>query len=187
MERARLHFQAGEKLYLLGRYEDALREFQDGYSLAPKPEFLLNLGQVHRKLGNRREAIAMFEKFLLSTSPDDSRRGAVEDVLAELRAEVATQPEQVSQMKIVVVPAPARHWYQDWVGDTLTGIGAVSLGVGTGLFVSANATIGNADQDLDHYLDARDARSTRTIGLSLLGAGTAFVIAGVIRYVTYER
>jgi tetratricopeptide (TPR) repeat protein len=189
LERARLHYQAGEKLYLLGRYEDALREFQDGYAIAPKPEFLLNLGQVHRKLGNREQAVEMFEKFLLSTTPDDPRRAAVEDVLAELRTEMSTAAAPtvtaITTTRTVTV-APARHWYQDWIGDTLTGAGVVGVGVGAALFLSANSTIGDAPMDLQHYVDARDAHTTRTVGASLLAAGGALVIAGIIRYVTYE-
>src|SRR5690349_8101934 len=83
IEQSRLHYLAGENFYALGRYEDARREFEAGYALAPKPEFLLNLGQVERKLGDRAAAIDKFEKFLLATSAGDQRRAAVEDILKE--------------------------------------------------------------------------------------------------------
>lgn len=195
--RARLHYQAGEKLYLLGRYPDALREFEDGYALAPRPEFLLNLGQVHRRLGDRAAAIAMFEQFLRAIDAADPRRAAVTDLLGELRAEFAAtdgagppRAPAVTGVAALGTAAPrgrapaSAPWYHDWVGGTLTGAGLASLAVGAGLFVPANATIGDAAVDLDHYRDARDARTPRTVGLTLLGAGGVLVLGGAIRYLT---
>ena len=200
VERARLHYQAGEKLYLLGRYPDALREFRDGYALEPRPEFLINLGQVHRKLGNRAAAVAMFEQFLAGTTTDDPRRLAVHDILRDLRAEIDAEPA-AREPSLSAQPVAARRagpdgadaaaahhrWYRDWVGGTLTSAGLLGAGVGTGLFVSANADIGDAQIDLDRYFDARDASTTRTVGLVVLGAGTALVIGGIVRYITHDR
>src|SRR5258706_15667550 len=61
---AKAHFAVGEAAYNEKRYEDALREFQEGYRLSPRPTFLISLAQVNRKLGRRTEAIAHFRAFL---------------------------------------------------------------------------------------------------------------------------
>jgi len=49
---ARVHFEAGTDHYAAGRYEEAIRRFQAGYALVPRPNFLVNIGQAYRKLGS---------------------------------------------------------------------------------------------------------------------------------------
>ena len=191
--RARTHHRAGEILFEGGDYAGALREFDTGYSLAPRPEFLLNIGQVKRKLRNLPGAIDAFEKFLAAVPSADARRAAVEDVLTELRAEKAAEKparmEPPASAPVVVASLalpPRRHWYMDGVGGTLCGVGLAGIGVGAGLFAVSNATIGNAGLDLDHYNKAADAVPTRIGGLVSMGLGGALFLGGVVRYATYK-
>src|SRR6266511_1256884 len=64
MKRAQTHFKKGEKLFALGRFEDALGEYQQAFEEYPLPEFLFNIGQCHRNLGSYDEAIFSFRKYL---------------------------------------------------------------------------------------------------------------------------
>jgi tetratricopeptide (TPR) repeat protein len=91
-ERARAHYEIGLGLYRLGKYEEALREFADGYELARKPGFLLNLGQTYRKLGELREARQMYRRFLAEVRPGDPARPQAERVLAEIEQALRTAP-----------------------------------------------------------------------------------------------
>ncbi len=91
-ERARGHFEIGFGLYRLGDYQGALKEFAAGYELAPKPGFLLNLGQTYRKLGELREARDMYRQFLAEVRSDDVARPQAQKVLAELEEAIRTQP-----------------------------------------------------------------------------------------------
>ena len=197
VEQAKLHHRAGESLYLLGRYSEALREFQAGYALTPRPEFLLNLGQVYRKLGDPRAAIGMFEKFLLSTTEGDPRRSAVADVLKQLHTEASAQasaappapptPSVATEVRVAAPAPPRRRWYRDWLGGTLGGIGLAGIAVGAGLFAQANGTIGDSQLDIDHYARAKDAVPQRTAGVVVLAVGGALVLGSIIRYATHRR
>src|SRR5262245_51526681 len=83
MARARAHFEVGRGMYRLGNYSEALREFSAGYQLAPKPQFLINLGQCYRKLNQLTRAHQMYEKFLAEAPPNDPERESVKRLLAE--------------------------------------------------------------------------------------------------------
>src|SRR3954467_11063977 len=71
---ARTHFEAGRALYQLGNYNDALREFAAGYELAPRPQFLLNLGQCYRELDDLQHAREMYQRYLHDAPPTDAER-----------------------------------------------------------------------------------------------------------------
>jgi tetratricopeptide (TPR) repeat protein len=154
MNAARERFDVGKTLYDLGNYRDALREFAAGYSLVPKPQFLLNIGQCHRQLGEYTQARRVYEKFLSVTEENDRDRPSVRAVLAELikMEEQSAQPlkpptfDEPKPAPPPVEPAPVvvvqkqpekksfarRHW---WIfpvaGAVVIGV-AVGVGVGVG-------------------------------------------------------
>jgi hypothetical protein len=88
---ARTHYAAGEQEYARGRWREALREFQAGYDLSPRPEFLINFAQVYRKLGDYDRAIAECERFL-ATAPTAPLAAQAHRLLAQLREESARAP-----------------------------------------------------------------------------------------------
>lgn len=90
--RARTHFRAGQALYNLGNYTDALREFESGFELVPKAQFLINMAQCHRKLDDPWRARDLYERFLREAPAQASERGEVEAVMAELDAQIAGRP-----------------------------------------------------------------------------------------------
>lgn len=105
--RARTHFQAGRALYDLGNYTDAIREFSAGYQLVPKPQFLINLGQSYRKLGDLERARDMYKRFLTDAPPDDPDRGQAKVVLADVERQIALQPPKAIPETKSPPPPPA--------------------------------------------------------------------------------
>ncbi len=87
--RAKVHYQAGKTHYDLGNYSEAIREFAAGYALAPKPEFLINLGQAYRASGDLRTAIDMYQRYLEKAPANAPQRTQVQGLVADLRAELA--------------------------------------------------------------------------------------------------
>src|SRR3954462_2163490 len=83
-EQARDHFAAGQREYQMGRYSEALHQFELGYALSPRPEFLINFAQVYRKLGDYDRAIAECERYL-ATAPPSSMAAEAERLLARVR------------------------------------------------------------------------------------------------------
>jgi tetratricopeptide (TPR) repeat protein len=140
LDRAQIHFRAGESLYNLGDYREAIREFEAGFALAPLPGFLLNLGQSYRALGNTSKAIEMFEKYEKATHTSDA---AVEQILADLRAAEHAAPRPTAAKAPATARAPSsgatersfarRHW---WIFPVVGVVLAAALA--TGLYLALN-------------------------------------------------
>ena len=61
---AKRRLDAGNKLYLEGRYDDAVRELRAGYALDARPDFLYALGQAERKRGDCKAAVRYYQAFV---------------------------------------------------------------------------------------------------------------------------
>lgn len=99
VRRARQHFLSGKKAFEAKDYPEALREFQAGYELEPRPGFLLNMAHAARKMGDLQHARDLFRRFL-ATDPSGEERRAAEQSVAEIERMMAPQPETP------VVPLP---------------------------------------------------------------------------------
>jgi tetratricopeptide (TPR) repeat protein len=106
VSRARTHFEAGRALYNLGNYNDAVREFAAGYQLVPRPQFLVNLGQAYRKLGDLEKARDMYRRFLDSAPANDPDREQVKQIVADLDQQLAAQPPPAPPPVAAPVPSP---------------------------------------------------------------------------------
>jgi tetratricopeptide (TPR) repeat protein len=85
---ARRHFERGEKLYALTRFSEALAEYQLAFDARPIPDFLFNIGQCYRNLGDYDAAIFSYRKYL-TAAPEAPNRAQVEQLIRELGAEQA--------------------------------------------------------------------------------------------------
>ena len=78
-ERARLHFQAGVSYFEQGRYEDALREWQESYRLSDRHVLLMNISQAQERLFQFDEAVQSIERYLqVGGAEAESRRNTLE-------------------------------------------------------------------------------------------------------------
>jgi len=87
---ARAHAERGRTLFDLGRFEEALAEYNAAYELVPAPGVLFNMGQCQRLLGNHERAIFFFQGYLRA-APDASDRPLVEDLIAFSERELERQ------------------------------------------------------------------------------------------------
>jgi len=117
--RARTHFEAGRALYQLGNYNEALREFGAGYQLAPRPQFLLNLGQCYRKLDDLANARSMYQRYLHDAPASDPERPQAEQILTEIEKQIADR-EAARTPPPSLAPAPAPARVQSGPATTLT-------------------------------------------------------------------
>jgi tetratricopeptide (TPR) repeat protein len=95
---ARTHFDAAEKSFNVGRFEDALAEYQLAYDALPLPAFVFNIAQCHRNLGNSEQAIFFYQRYL-SLEPEATNRGVVEDLIVE-------QQHRLDQQHVTAKPPP---------------------------------------------------------------------------------
>jgi hypothetical protein len=82
---AKARFKQGTAYYNLNRFAQALVEFEAAYLAAPDPAFLFNIGQCHRKMGHRAEALGFYRTYLRN-APSAPNRADVEKLIQELEA-----------------------------------------------------------------------------------------------------
>ncbi|MBK9035158.1 MAG: tetratricopeptide repeat protein [Myxococcales bacterium] len=85
---AKKHYAKGDKLFALGKFDQALVEFEAAYEAKPLPKLLFNIGQAHRNLDHYDQAIFSFRKYLREV-PDADNREAVEKLIDDLEAKQA--------------------------------------------------------------------------------------------------
>jgi tetratricopeptide (TPR) repeat protein len=88
--RAQKHYLKGEKLFSLGQFDDALKQYQAAYDAEPFPEFLFNMAQCHRNLGDYEQAVDQYREYL-DKKPNAENRQQVEATIGKLEREIARQ------------------------------------------------------------------------------------------------
>ncbi|HET9990991.1 MAG TPA: tetratricopeptide repeat protein, partial [Kofleriaceae bacterium] len=58
------HARRGVALYNLGKYEEAIGEFEDAYKAFQSDALLFNLAQAHRKLEHCERALTYYHQYL---------------------------------------------------------------------------------------------------------------------------
>jgi tetratricopeptide (TPR) repeat protein len=89
-------YNEGKRLYNLGKFDEALTNFESAYDLYRAPEFLFNIGQCYRNLKKWEKGIFVFESYLRE-KPKTTKRKLVEDLIAEMKKELAAENERLAQ------------------------------------------------------------------------------------------
>jgi tetratricopeptide (TPR) repeat protein len=134
---AKLHFDRGEKLYALAKFSDALDEYQKAFDARPLPDFLFNIGQCYRNLGDYDSAIFSYKKYL-TLAPDAPNRPQVEQLIGDLESRRDHNDTRRLGLQRRPDPGPApqappsdRPFYATWWFWT----GVAVVGAGAGLTV----------------------------------------------------
>jgi tetratricopeptide (TPR) repeat protein len=128
---AKRHFERGEKLYALTRFSEAIDEYQSAFDAKPLPDFLFNIGQCYRNLGDFDSAIFSYRKYL-KLAQDPPNREQVEQLIRDLEARTARSDTQRLGLKRPPPPPPTaperpsgrplytRWWF--WTGIAVVGV-----------------------------------------------------------------
>ena len=84
LSKAREHYALGNQFFGRGKFIEARQEFQTAYDLSEKPRLLFNIAQCHKNLGEYKEAIDFFERYLKAL-PDADNKAEVEGDIEALR------------------------------------------------------------------------------------------------------
>jgi tetratricopeptide (TPR) repeat protein len=137
MRAAKRHFDRGEKLFALGKFDEALDEYQKAFDAKPIPEFLFNIGQCYRNLDQLDDAIFSFKKYL-KLEPDAPNKPAVDKLIEELEdkrdrgegARLTKRPPPVTSPPAEHKPIYKQWWF--WTGVAVVGVvGSVGIYEGT--------------------------------------------------------
>ena len=144
---AKKHFYEGEKLFALGRFADALKEYEAAFDAKPLPAFLFNIGQCHRNLHDYDAAIFSYRKYL-TLEPNAPNKAEVEDLIRELEdaqaRERAEQDQRDTDAARAAVHAQSESHpiYTRWW--LWTGVGVVAAGT-TALLLTRDRGVPSTD------------------------------------------
>ncbi len=147
---AKRHYERGQKLFNLQKFDEALEQFQQAYDAKPIPDFLFNIGQCHRNLGDYESAIFSFKKFL-KLDPEASNREQVEQLIEELEQKQSTGNSQ--RLGLVKKPIteggpPGKPIYKKWW--FWSGVAVVAVG-SVGIYAAASRG-GSPDTDFGNIV-----------------------------------
>jgi tetratricopeptide (TPR) repeat protein len=152
-KRARTSYAKGEKLFALGRFDEALEAYEAAYDAKPLPGFLFNIGQCHRNLGDLDAAIFSFQKYL-ELAPDADNHDSVLDLIEDLEEQKEREEAEARDKKLQAPPRtrderPRRPLYKKWWFWTGVAVVAVAGGTATYLLLRDD---GVPDTDLGHVV-----------------------------------
>jgi tetratricopeptide (TPR) repeat protein len=100
---AESHFLKGKKAYTLGRFDEAIAEFEKAYDADPAPIFIFNIAQSHKQNGNYQRALFFYRRYL-QENPKAKDRAGVEERIRAMETRLADQT--ASAPKPVAAPPP---------------------------------------------------------------------------------
>lgn len=104
---AREHYERGTKFYDIGRYDEAIREFEAAYEAKSDPAFIYNLAQAHRLAGHNQEALQLYRNYLRYV-PYPPNRTDIDERIRALEKAVAERPSSApSPTPVQPGPPPA--------------------------------------------------------------------------------
>ncbi|MGE5183650.1 MAG: hypothetical protein ACM31C_16375 [Acidobacteriota bacterium] len=199
-------FDRGVAAYTKGDLAAAAAALSESYAREGDPETLFAWAQAERKQGHCESAIELYNTLLAFELPAENKK-VVEEQLGECKQIVAAKtkdtegdrpkpaepPKPVPDTPVAAQAEPpppppvspgaeGRPWWRDPVGDGLVVGGAVGLGVGTALLLSARSAdqTAQAAHSYPVYKTNEDtARDRGTYGVIGLVAGGALAAGGV--------
>jgi tetratricopeptide (TPR) repeat protein len=85
----------GQKRFDLGKFDDAIKLFEESYDIHPFPEALFNLGQAWRQKGDYRKAVFYYKAYLRN-KPNAANRKEVEKLISESERVTDLPPDDTS-------------------------------------------------------------------------------------------
>src|SRR6476619_1238802 len=77
-EAARAHYEKGQALYALEKWDEAIAEFETSFKEEQHADILYNIAQAHRQAGRLEEAARFYRRYL-DLVPDAADRAKVEE------------------------------------------------------------------------------------------------------------
>src|SRR5437868_15496788 len=82
-DKAREHYSIGLRAFDLGKYDEAIPEFEEAYRFKDAPGLLYNIAQAYR-LSNRPEEAVRYYRTYLARKPDAANRAEAESKIERL-------------------------------------------------------------------------------------------------------
>ena len=193
-DKARQHYQKAQKAFDLGRWDDAIAEYEAAYSFRADPVFLYNMAQAYRRKGDAKHALDLYKNFLIK-SPDSPQRPDIEERIRQLQKQIEKEdhakptetappaaappppvptptpaPQPASQPAPVVTPPPAANPPVETAASVPAAPAPAAPAVAPPVDLSAQ----------NQPSPMRGNRPLRIAGLAVGGAGALALVGGIV-------
>jgi tetratricopeptide (TPR) repeat protein len=100
------HYERANRYYLIGKYPEAIADFEAAYLIGADPVMIFNIAQSYR-LNNQPEEAARFYRNYLRSAPEAKNRAEVEKKIAEMDKRASEKRQTAAVPAPVESPAPA--------------------------------------------------------------------------------
>jgi tetratricopeptide (TPR) repeat protein len=104
-EQARKHYLKGKQHFDLGKWDNAIAEFEEAYRLHADSSFLFNMAQAYRRKGDLQHALDLYKNYLIE-NPESPKRREIEGRIQTLEKEMKRRPAPAASPS-EPPPAPA--------------------------------------------------------------------------------
>jgi tetratricopeptide (TPR) repeat protein len=91
-------FELADTHYAAGRYEQAAKYFEEGFELAPHPEFLYSLGNTYERMGQYEKAADFLRRYIESPNAEDVV--SVKERIKRLEAAADARRLELERLKV---------------------------------------------------------------------------------------
>ena len=197
LERARAAFKEAEMHFKLGEFKKALPMYKEAFRAKAMPEFLFNIGQCHRHLGDCTRANFFFRQYLTQV-PGTPHKTKVMRMVTECEAVIKNQqpgpapvkpkPDPIKPKPDPVEPQPgaarkplSRIWF--WTGVGVTGALFATAAVTGALARSKNSDYLDETTPFDDRRGLKDSGETlETVCWTTVGVGAAAAAATAVLF-----
>jgi hypothetical protein len=102
---ARALYERAEKSFDVGKFSDALADYQAAYEAKPLPGFLFNIAQCYRNMGDFERARFFFRRYL-AVDPRAPNRRKVEELISEMTKQLEAQQKDQKAAGATAPPTP---------------------------------------------------------------------------------
>lgn len=180
-DEARALFEAGRSAYAAGRYDAALRRFQEAFEISGRTALLYNVGACADRLRRDEEALAAYRGYLEATGESGERRRVAEERIALLEGEVR---ERRARAALEASAGPAEPEAGAGAVEPEGGPGAqanpAEVVVPTPEEAAALATEGDADPMAAPALEEPEGGSGALLWVGLATGGALVVGAAIV-------
>src|SRR5690348_1588972 len=104
--KARTHFDLGKRYFEVDEYRKAIEEFKAAHVEEAEPAFLYDIAVCYRHLGENKEALVFYRRFLALSPPNAPARPSVEKRVAALQAAMRGSADAPPAPGGATAPAP---------------------------------------------------------------------------------
>lgn len=174
LDAAQTHTSTGRQFFTQQKYAEARIEFEAAYGLSKEPDLLFNIALSWEREGSVREAIAAYERYLVSRPSDADTTAKVERMRRAIALPTSQSPAEKPKSRlsgravagITLLSVGLASLVACVVTGSLTEVDRQSLGSGTLNFTQAQAV-------------SNRATTTRALSIAFGALGGAGIVVGV--------